>query len=56
MVGKISNEALKQGLYIVSWYNHFIVAPPLTTTEEQVDEGIEVLDKVLKIADEKMEE
>lgn len=55
MVGKISNEALKQGLYIVSWYNHFIIAPPLTITEEQVDEGIEVLDEVLKIADEKVE-
>lgn len=55
MVGKISNESLKQGLYIVSWYNHFIVAPPLTITKEQVDEGIEVLDEVLKIADEKME-
>lgn len=56
MVGKISNEALKQGLYILSWYNHFIVAPPLTITKEQIDEGIEVLDEVLKIADEKMEE
>jgi len=55
MVGKISNEALKQGLYILSWYNHFIAAPPLTITKEQVDEGIEVLDEVLKIADEKME-
>ena len=56
MVGKISNEALEQGLYILSWYNHFIVAPPLTITREQVDEGIEVLDEVLKIADEKMKE
>ena len=51
MVGEISREALKKGLYVVSWYNHFIIAPPLTITEKQVDEGIEVLDEVLKIAD-----
>lgn len=56
MVGRISNESLRQGLYIVSWYNHFIIAPPLTISEKQVDEGIEVLDEALKIADEKMKE
>ena len=55
MTGRISKEALKKGLYIVSWYNHFIVAPPLIITEKEVDEGIEVLDEVLKIADEKVE-
>lgn len=54
MVGEISREALKKGLYVVSWYNHFIIAPPLIITEKQVDEGIEVLDEVLKIADEKI--
>jgi len=54
MVGEISREALKKGLYVVSWYNHFIIAPPLIITEKQVDEGIEVLDEVLKIADRKV--
>jgi len=55
MTGRISKEALKKGLYVVSWYNHFIVAPPLIITEKEVDEGIEVLDEVLKIADEQVE-
>jgi len=52
---KISSEALKRGLYIVSWYDHFTVAPPLIITEEEVDEGIQILDEVLKIADREVE-
>jgi len=55
MTTRISKEALKKGLYIASWYNHFIVAPPLIITEEEVDEGIEILDEVLKIADKEVE-
>ncbi len=54
MTDKIAAEALKQGLYIVSWYDTLIVAPPLITTEEQIDEGIETLDKVLEIADQEV--
>lgn len=52
MTGRISKEALRRGLYVLGWYNHFIIAPPLIITEEEVDKGIEVLDEVLKIADE----
>ena len=48
---KIANEAMKLGLYIAHWYDTLTIAPPLIITKEQIDEGIEVLDKVLKIAD-----
>jgi taurine--2-oxoglutarate transaminase len=51
MVAKLSAEMLKRGLYVVSWYNHFIIAPPLTITEKEVDEGLEIFDEVLEIAD-----
>jgi taurine--2-oxoglutarate transaminase len=51
MTDKIAKEAIKLGLYIAPWYDTLTIAPPLITTKEQVDEGIEVLDKVLKIAD-----
>ncbi len=53
LTGQISAEAMKKGLYVFSAYDHFTVAPPLTITKEQVDEGIDILDEVLKIADEK---
>lgn len=51
MTAKIAEEALKRGLYIHAWYDHFTVAPPLIITEKEVDEGIETFSDVLKIAD-----
>jgi len=51
MTVKLSAEMLKRGLHLVPWISHFIVAPPLIITEEQVDEAIEIIDEVLKIAD-----
>lgn len=51
LVSKLAANALQKGLYIAGWYNHFIVAPPLIITKPQVDEGIEILDEVLKEAD-----
>jgi taurine--2-oxoglutarate transaminase len=51
MNNKIAAEALKLGLYIAPWYDTIIIAPPLIITEEQIDEGIAILDKVLEIAD-----
>jgi len=51
MTARLSEEMLKQGLYMASWYNHFIIAPPLIITEQEVDKGIEIFDEVLKIAD-----
>jgi len=54
MTDKIAAEALKLGLYMQAWYDTLIVAPPLIITEEQVDEGIELLDKALAVADQEV--
>ena len=51
MPDRIAGEALKRGLYTACWYDTLMVAPPLIITEEQVDEGIGILDKALEIAD-----
>ena len=51
MTGKIQGECMKNGLYLMSWYDSLIVAPPLIITKEQVDEALDILDKVLKVAD-----
>ncbi len=56
MTNKIAAEALKRGLYIHNWYDHFTVAPPLIVTEKEVDKGVEIFDEVLKIADKEVEE
>ncbi|MFO7742667.1 MAG: aspartate aminotransferase family protein [Anaerolineae bacterium] len=51
MTDQVSKAALDRGLYIHNWYDHFTVSPPLIITKEEVDEGFEILDEVLKIAD-----
>jgi taurine--2-oxoglutarate transaminase len=51
MIGKLSGEMMKRGVFLSGWYSHFIVAPPLVITEEEVDEGLGVLDQVLGMAD-----
>ncbi len=56
MVDKIASEMLKNGVYMVGWISHFIIAPPLIITEEQVDEGLNVFSEALKIADKEVEE
>lgn len=55
MMDRLAAEAMKLGLLTQSWYDTLMVAPPLIITEEQVDEGIAILDKVLEIADQEVE-
>ena len=51
MTGKISGDAMKNGLYISSWYDTLVITPPLIITEEEIDEAIDILDKSLEIGD-----
>jgi taurine--2-oxoglutarate transaminase len=39
--------ALEKGLYLMTHWNVVIIAPPLTITREELDEGLGVLDEVL---------
>ncbi|MCL0098186.1 hypothetical protein M1O19_06750, partial [Dehalococcoidia bacterium] len=55
MTDAIAAEALKLGLYFAAWYDNLVIAPPLIITEEQVDEGIEILDRALQVADREVE-
>jgi taurine--2-oxoglutarate transaminase len=43
---------MKEGVYCIGWISHLIVAPPLIVTREELDHGLEVLDRALRIADE----
>ena len=54
MTDGIAAEAMKLGLYMQAWYDTLIIAPPLIITEAQVDEGIEILDRALAIADQEV--
>ena len=46
-MAKIFKAALERGLYLMIHWNVIIVAPPLTITRDELDEGLEILDEVL---------
>src|SRR5829696_793101 len=51
-VNRMAKAAMERGLYLFVHWNVVIIAPPLTITREELDEGLGVLDEVLAIADE----
>jgi taurine--2-oxoglutarate transaminase len=51
MTAKVAQDAMQRGVFLNPWYDTLVVTPPLTITEEEIDEGIAVLDESLKIAD-----
>jgi taurine---2-oxoglutarate transaminase len=46
-MAKIGKAALTNGLYLMTHWNVIIVAPPLTITRDELDEGLEKLDEAL---------
>jgi len=52
LVDQIAAKTLGDGVIIQAWVSHFVIAPPLIVTREEIDRGIDVLDKHLHIADE----
>jgi taurine---2-oxoglutarate transaminase len=49
---RITEACLERGLYPFVHWNVFALTPPLTITRDELDEGLEILDDVLSIADE----
>ena len=55
LVDKIASELMKKGIYVSPWISHFVLAPPLIITKEEIDYAVNVFDEVLKIADDEAE-
>jgi taurine--2-oxoglutarate transaminase len=51
VVDQIAAKMMAQGVSIQAWVNHFVIAPPLIVTKEELDLGIAALDEHLGIAD-----
>ena len=51
VVDRIAAEMMKNGVFIQAWVNHFIIAPPLIISREEIDQGVAALDAALEIAD-----
>jgi taurine--2-oxoglutarate transaminase len=52
LVDQIAAKMMADGVTIQAWVSHFVIAPPLIVTREQLEEGIAALDRHLSIADE----
>lgn len=51
VVDQIAARCMADGVILVSWVSHFVIAPPLIVTKAELDHGIDTLDKHLSIAD-----
>jgi len=52
LVDQIAAKTMADGVIIQAWVSHFVIAPPLIVTREELQRGIDTLDKYLSIADE----
>ncbi len=52
VVEQVAAAMMKEGVYCVSWVSHLVIAPPLIVTREELDRGLDVLDRALAVADE----
>ena len=51
MADMVAGECMKHGIYVMSWINCLIAAPPLIISKEEMDKGVLALDKALELAD-----
>jgi taurine--2-oxoglutarate transaminase len=51
LVDQIAAKMMAQGVSIQAWLSHFVIAPPLIVTKEELDLGLAALDEHLAIAD-----
>jgi taurine--2-oxoglutarate transaminase len=51
LLAKIGGDMMKKGVYLLDWLSHFVIAPPLIITQEEIDSGVDALDGSLTIAD-----
>ncbi|MDP6957856.1 MAG: aminotransferase class III-fold pyridoxal phosphate-dependent enzyme [Planctomycetota bacterium] len=50
-IEKVCAAMMKQGVFMMGWQNHLLIAPPLIVTEDQMDQAVAAIDEALKIAD-----
>ncbi len=54
MTDKVAKYSMERGVYLSTWISHFIIAPPLIITEEELNRGLDVVDESLKVSDEEV--
>jgi len=55
LVDKVAARAMSNGVFIQAWMSHFVIAPPLIISKEDIDRGVNALDQALALADAEVE-
>ncbi len=50
-ISAMQQRAMERGLFLFAHWNVVVIAPPLTITEGELREGLDILDECLSIAD-----
>ena len=56
VLDEVGSHTLENGVYFYTSVNTIVVTPPLTITEDEVDEAVNALDEALEISDAAMDE
>jgi taurine--2-oxoglutarate transaminase len=51
LVDKVAARMMGNGVYMQAWISHFVIAPPLIISKDEIDQGIAVFDEALSLAD-----
>lgn len=51
VIDQVQAKMMEQGVYVIGWMSHFVIAPPLIITEAEMDQAIAAFDKALEITD-----
>ncbi len=51
LVDRIAAQMMQNGVAIQAWLSHFVIAPPLIITHDEIDQAIRVFDQALELAD-----
>jgi taurine--2-oxoglutarate transaminase len=55
LVDRVAARMMGNGVYLQAWMSHFVIAPPLIITKEEIDTAVTVFDEALSIADKEIE-
>ena len=51
IMNDVSAKISELGMFTFTKWNYIFIAPPLITTKNQIDEGLEIISKAISIAD-----
>jgi taurine--2-oxoglutarate transaminase len=55
VVDRIAAKMMGNGVFIQAWMSHFVIAPPLIISKDEIDRGVAALDEALALADAEVE-